>query len=471
MSTGSSFNMKNIIKSKLAVFLLAALCAQPTLTYAEPDAPPAAAEQDLKKVTAYEVWNDLLEVSLTEKSIPLKVVGSDSTFSFGGEKEGSSSMIARVMGPDKAAFTSFVLSLTPENRVKFLSEFLTGISSGKILVKKVFDSTGKQIPLDLRGVTETNVSKLTPEDLQARFNLFLERAGDRSFSFIKPETRRAIAGGRFPGLDKKTSMTGENRRRFYMGFLPLYGDAERYLVNAHATSNGWEMNFKPQPNYGEFEGMITWFRKALSTNGALFEAPGHQWLVFPKRDASPEETAVLESRISETYKAIQAYVVLRGIEGKTNIEIGSHKQVHNDSDVTVNNNDRGVFRSQVDRFRTMDGRSAYNLELRAGTKSDSTRRFVEHALISRYAANDFEGLAAHSSWELIPPGYGTLLKTEPLVKRFGVTALEASRCIENLQTMGGNATKFRTISEGYFVPFWQWENAPYLAPEKVAQLK
>ena len=45
------------------------------------------------------------------------------------------------------------------------------------------------------------------------------------------------------------------------------------------TSKGWEIVFKPMPTYGDFEAN-SWFRNELKNMGKLFQAPGHQRIVF-----------------------------------------------------------------------------------------------------------------------------------------------------------------------------------------------
>ena len=61
----------------------------------------------------------------------------------------------------------------------------------------------------------------------------------------------------------------------------ILGKAQKYVGNAHGTGvNGWEINFKPMETYGEFEEMIKWFKETLKNAGKLFQAPGHQRIVF-----------------------------------------------------------------------------------------------------------------------------------------------------------------------------------------------
>ena len=112
--------------------------------------------------------------------------------------------------------------------------------------------------------------------------------------------------------------------------------AQKYIGDAHGTGvGGWEINFKPMPTYGEFEEMIKWFKESLKNAGKLFQAPGHQRIVFPKPNfdhlPSEQKSAAYElwrQKSSEMFRAIQAYIITRGISGGTGIERGSYKTPH-----------------------------------------------------------------------------------------------------------------------------------------------
>lgn len=126
-------------------------------------------------------------------------------------------------------------------------------------------------------------------------------------------------------------------------------------------------------------------------------------------------------------------------------------------------------------IRAMDERfdagteAAYNLELRSGTKTAKTRRFVEQVLSARYAANEFDDLADIGSWTLVPNEAPT---EADLVRRFKVSRYEASHAISNLKAIHKlSGSMDRYLSPTYWVPFWGWENAPYLSKAKKEQLQ
>ncbi|HAR41080.1 MAG TPA: hypothetical protein DCS07_00350 [Bdellovibrionales bacterium] len=421
--------------------------------------------------TAAEVWNDLQESSLTRKPLPIGVSGSPEVISYGGEKEGSSSIITRIMGPDKKKFAKFVSELSDESRVVFLRNFLNGWAEGTYRNDEVRDVNGMLIRPKGEPLKGVDFDKLGDTELKEHFASWLDSVGDRNFSFIKGPIRRKLFNGDFPGLEKNHHALGKFAKAdFYESWLPLYGPAEKYISSAHATSVGWELNFLPQPSFGEFEEMVDWFRDTLTTGSNRFEAPGHQWLVYPKRPGiTPEKAAQMEGKLAEMYRNTQAYIILKGIEGKSGIEFAQFKAVHADSAFSASHQtSRGVLRLDDDRFGA-GNEPAYNLELRAGTKSDKTRRFTQEVVSARYAAAEFDDLADIKTWNLIASEEVTV---NQLRERFGVSRLEAEKVIDALSNTeilkrGGR----RTIHPLYWVPFWTWENAPYVSSAKRDQLR
>ena len=71
---------------------------------------------------AHNIYIDLLESSITFKASEAKPVGADSAITFGAEKEASSSLITRIMGPSGEAF----LEYGQAQPVEFLRDFMEG---------------------------------------------------------------------------------------------------------------------------------------------------------------------------------------------------------------------------------------------------------------------------------------------------------------------------------------------------------
>ncbi|MFM8314547.1 MAG: amidoligase family protein, partial [Deltaproteobacteria bacterium] len=433
-------------------------------------------EKNPQQPSALDVWNQMVEQSFTQNPKPIAVAGTSGTITFGAEKEGSSGLITRIMGPQSSIFLQLLTRFneTPETHKQlFLVEFLSQFASGKSRAKTVTDSEGKSIPFELSDFKNIDYSKLSIEELEAKFKVWLERTGDQGFSFLKPSTRMQLFKGTFPGLspnlnlDPKWNRSGINPVGNYAQWSPLYGPAQKYIDSAHNTGKGWEINFKKQNSYGEFEAMIDWFRKSLHNAGEDFEAPGHQRLVFPKRNLTPDQTQTQTKQLGELYKNIQAYIVLKGILGQTGIETSNHKSIIQDQSLTNDGHSsgRGVIRLENDRFKS-NGLPTLSIELRSGTKSESTRRLVEQVVASRYAANDFSGLFFERNWVLIPSRQS--LTAEDLVRRFGVSRLESQRALKALTERFHDG---KTMPVDYLVPFWQWEQAPYLSLAKQEFIK
>ncbi|RZA09494.1 MAG: hypothetical protein EOP11_01495 [Proteobacteria bacterium] len=231
------------------------------------------------------------------------------------------------------------------------------------------------------------------------------------------------------------------------------------------------MNFVPQKTYGEHDRMVRWFRETLGVNGELFEAPGHQWNVFaiPKEIAAdPAQLVKFKDGLGETLRAMQTYIILKGIGGRSGMEFSSFKTVHSDGKFA--NSPMNLGRGTV---RTVEGSifgpGLYGVELRAGTKRDETRRILQQALTSRAATGDFSGLAPVDSWALIPKN---ATSADTLGQKLGLDAVTVKKFIEALggiKVSRGDRTK--QLAYDYLLPLWNWEEAPYLSETKKRQLR
>ena len=447
---------------------------------------------------ALDIWNDMTEGSLIQDQKKIYVENikeAGNHIMFGAEKEGSSYLITKIAGLNKKGFRDWVITLPLENHPIFLKNFLSGMASGEYSIGEVKNLAGESVKLDLSDFKNLNFQKMSIVNLFKYFNIFLDRAGDKSFSHIKPEIKRAFYEGQFKGLNKKYNLKQYSLRSKFSEYVPLWGEPEKYISKVLETSVGWEINFKPQDSYGEFEKMISWFRKKLATKNELFDAPGHQWVVFPKtKEAleSKKKALVLLDKLNEIHKNNQAYIVLKAIEGNVDIqyspfkEVQTHKKLFGaieklekveDLDNPSNffrrigtnikmdkthHTKRGVIRLQDDRFK-VEGNNAYNIEFRAGTKNDPTRRKIQKFLISRYAAQELDDLASGKSWVL---NDDEVLDGSKISERMGLKEGEFEKFYRKILKADG-----RLMKRSFLVPFWKWENAPYLTPEKKLQLK
>jgi hypothetical protein len=422
---------------------------------------------------AWDVWADLMESSITHEAKPITVVGTDNVFMFGGEKEGSSSRITRVMSPTAKEFKRRIREMDEARRGTFMKEFVDGFVSGKYRIKKpIIDASGKSYSVDISEFKKIQTANMDATKLSETFNQLVDQMHDQPFAFITQSTRSKIYNADFPGMTNKDAWRVKNYNIDYGNWKPIYGDAEKFLVNAHNTSVGWEMNFKPQKSYGEFEGMIQWYKGALSNQGVLFEAPGHQWLVFPEyKNLSANEAKDLKVRnhLAEIYKNMQAHTVLSGIEGGTGIEVADYKEMIPADYFEGHQTGRGVIRLDRNRFKS-NGMPSFNVEQRAGTKLDKSRRYMQSCLISRYASGEMEDLANGTSYEL------KNFDVKKIAKRFDLTEFEVNQAISNLKDIDlkkykGGELVVQKMNPEFWVPFWEWEKAPYIPKEKADYLK
>jgi hypothetical protein len=331
-----------------------------------PDALPSSAVPTISTKSAADAWAGLVESSLLGTDAELPVSGAVGKFTFGAEKEGSSSMITRVMSPPPEVIKNMVNQMSEPNQRSYLLDFIKNYANGRYRNSPV-DKTGRPIDVpQLEGVSDAQLNAMSTSELLRVHQEWLDKSGLAPFSFLRPQVRQKIFDGTLPGLNSaysKRLLLGEN----YRLWKPLYGKPELYVTNAHPTSVGWEINFVPQPTYAQDGKMIDWFRYELRNGGQLFEAPGHQRMVFPQRTGT-EKTDM--EKLAETYRALQSYVWLRSQEGLSGAEGARYKDLTYDAKAMDHEvGFRHVIRKESNRF----GANTLAVELRAGTKTDETR--------------------------------------------------------------------------------------------------
>ena len=396
--------------------------------------------EDQLPTRAHDVYTELLESGITLEAHSTPVIGTTSSVTFGAEKEGSSALLTKVMGPGGEAFKNYGNAAGET----FQRSFLHAIANENVLEKQVIDQNGVDLSLSATQVQDlkAKIQSATPKEA---FEFFISLTKERPFSYLKSNFRRKL----FNDGVKNVNFTQ---------WVAHYGKSQKYIQSAHglSTKSGWEINFNPMGTYGEFEEMIAWFKTSLKNAGELFEAPGHQRLVFPAPvGKTAEEQLKWKQQVGEMYRHIQAYIIARGILGNTGIETSHYKSVLRDYDFMPDRaSGRGVIRVDTPGRFVADH---YSIELRAGTKDAEVQQFVEQVITARIAAADFQGLSNLDSWELIPSSPGT----EDLVSRFKVTPEVAAKFFQHTSE----------LSPGFDMALWHWENAPYMQAKKALLLQ
>lgn len=413
-----------------------------------------SSDDEINNRSAYQVYGELQESGVGFNARALQVVGTEANeglaggVTWGAEKEASSWLILKAMGPSSEDFSGWIKGLDDENREKFLRDFLVNYvkdangyrtfrtEDGTVidLARDVKDVEGNAKTLDLSLLKEVDLAHASLSELDEKFDTLIAQMDNKPMSFIKPNIRSKLWKASLPGLQ------GSEFPKYFRGYVPNFGPAEKYISDSHGTGvGGWEINFKPMGTYGEFEEMVSWFRGELKNAGELFQAPGHQRMVFQRH---PD---LNEGKLADVYRSIQALIVLDGIRGRTGIESANFKSVQTDDELASLYTGRGVIRLEADRF----GENTMAVEFRAGTKDLRLARFLQTTLAARIAANDFEGIKEISKYKMLPEGmsYGSW-EAKDLVKRFKVKKKVAEAAIYNLENAG--------IKAGYTVPLWNW---------------
>lgn len=411
--------------------------------------------------SAFEIYSQLQEsaTSFNTKAVLVEgqaIDGLRGGVTWGGEKEASSFLLTRVMGPNSTSVKSTVSSMSEGARKEFLQDFLSNYvknangyrtyrtEEGVVidLARDVVDVDGNPKVLDLTGLQGIDFNTAELDVLEEKFGSLIDQMDDRPLTFMKPTWRRKFFKGELPG------QSGPLPKSYY-DWVPHFGPAQKHIDAAHGhgggVGGGWEINFKPMDTYGEFEEQVAWFRKSLKNAGKLFQAPGHQRMVFRRH------SQLQEQKLSEFYRAIQALIVVDGIKGKTGIETANYKDVQTDNTLRSLSSYRGVIRLEGDRF----GANTMAVEFRAGTKDLRLARFVQTALAARVSTNDFSGITDIDSYKLFDGGW---LEADELAQRFSVSEDIAEKAIDNLSG----------INDEFILPFWHWESEglPFLSKEK-----
>jgi hypothetical protein len=430
--------------------------------------------QDAPAQSAYDVYADLQDAATSFNARALMVgddlaiEGMDAGVTYGAEKEASSSLLTRIMTPPSSTVQDMVNKMPDESRSAFLKDFFSNYlknangyrtfknDEGVIIdyATDVADIDGNPKIIDLEVFRGLDVENASLAELESKFTQWLGMTDDRPLSFLKPAVRTKMFHGKLPGMSDMYRLKGSNYE--YSSWVATWGKAQKYIRDAHGhgggQGGGWEINFLPQQSYGEFEEMVMWFRTELKNAGKLFQAPGHQRMVFRKH---PD---LDEARLSETYRAIQALIVVDGIQGGTGIEKANYKSVQTDEALKSLNTTRGVIKLEGERW----ARDTHGVEFRAGTKDIRAARFYQTVLAARVATNDFSGMSSIDDYALYD---GSSFQASQLAQRFDVPEEKAQKAIDNLNRA--------SIKASFTLPFWKWEDEgiPFISDTKKKFMK
>lgn len=442
--------------------------------------------------STYEIFQRLRESALTHDAMPVRVLrGSEEVnwglVTYGAEKEGSSARLVRVAGPNAESFLDAVRSSDEMSQERFLRSFFGEMLSSQ--KPEVQDIEGRYIRAAIDFTSLEQISNASTSDLMHSFERWLAQTSDAPYSFMKLNLRRKLFYGELAGMENIITKLNDFNRGQWGALL---GEPQTSILGVQAQNtiqNGWEINFKPQKSYGEFERMVIWFRQVMGSSSELFQSPGHHRLVFPRPEfESPMQKIAFNQGMAEMYKTTQAYAVLRGIRGKTGINMGQWKFMMSDVQMAaLNRRANEIFRLEQDYIAP----GTMSFEMRAGTKDPEVQRFIQQVVTARVANQDFSDLASHRSWELLAHqnvvgGYPNdspnpefpqhqIYNLERTSERFDISQDTVRKAFDNLSSIE-RRPQFGTVKRvfllpEFWAPLWSWENAPFIGDGKKDLLK
>jgi hypothetical protein len=397
-------------------------------------APSYAAAARKPKATAFDVFQLMYDqtINLEAKEITVSGSGNKTPISFGAEKEGSSAKILRIMSPDNRTAIKF-FNLNEEFSKKFIPEFL----AGQHRVKNVIDINGKPVNLNepAEYLKSFDWQECTGREFQQAikdFSLIFPRS---PFSFIDMKNREIF----FNGVPAEL--------RVYREWEPLIGEPEKYIMAlTNEVNDGWEVNFKPQKTYADFEKMQTWFRTLMGSHGQLFEAPGHQRVVMPViRFKNPQKMQEFEDKAAEVSRVLRTYLVLDSIAKKTSFVSGKYSDIWSDATLSGFSMDtRGPLRLEKNRFYP----NSIGVEFRMRMGNEKTRRFTQAIYASRLATNDMADLARLSDYNLFE--IDSMYSNE-IAERFDLSVKVIDKALANSQ-MTNDVYDRKRVHSSFLMP-------------------
>lgn len=432
---------------------------------------------------AYEIFYQMLDQTIDLEAREIYPGIEKTPVTFGAEKEGSSSKILRIMSPANESLTE-VVSRYPDKAIPLLRELLSGRMFSR---EPVIDKEGKTFVINQEALQELRAidwsrfenqpkdqyEQIADENLRAELKAAAAKIPTAFpkpfFAFLKKKDRKAI--WETPHFNAGYAKDGTKMFRNYDSWLPLPGEPELYIYKGHEELNkGWEVIFKPQRTYADFEKQMMWFREKMGTGTQLFEAPGHNRVVMPRIPLAPDQQDAFKGRAAELNRMLLSYIVLRGLKGNTGLFGGKHKAIPSEGDLANLVTGRGPIRLELNRFYE----NSIGVEFRAGMKDDLVRRFSQAVYTSRLASNQMSDLAQLKDYNLIPMDIypadheKAWQPVEWKAEDYGVDKELFDKAMANFKKI--RTRHNREVARTWLVPLWQWWNAPFLAG-KAPELK
>ena len=369
--------------------------------------------------SAYDVHSKLLEeISLLSKR-PLY-----SGIQWEAWDEGKDDSITRLVSPNATNLAHFVNALPLHNRQLFLKDFFTNYLNGKKSYRVFEDQRGRIIDLSL--MVQDSLGRLLTLDLNrlafkggvedASLNLLEEKwadwlamTRDSPLSFLSPMAKSKLFYGDMNGLYGKGI-------DYTQGYRPIFGIPEKYIAKLHVDKDKqWFLELVPQENFGAFERMLTEIRNF----SPLFLAPKYNRIIFKNFTS---RNVPLE-KVKHFVHILQLFTVLRSTARYRPVSLETFK--------------RSLSQKHTFSFKG----DHLSVTFFLGMKNIKTRRFVHTALVGRIVTNDWEGLDDLFAWN-------------PLQGK------------EELSSDSIPETFKQTRRSHHFIPFWNWQQAPFLGAHK-----
>lgn len=449
----------------LAVLSMAAIFLTAQITHAE---------------TSFEIYSRLLEQSTTLKAQPIYIENSSDKrpITFGGEKEGSSALLTRIAGPKQDELITYF------NQNQILAKsIMERFLMGQIMIPEVTDKNGQiQKPKIDFTLNELTKAQINSKEMIKLIGRFVRGLGISPFSFLTYPARKEIFDHDKANPERPSHYPSQLRQ--YEQWMPILGEAEKYILSLETTGSGWEIQFQPQKSYGEFEKMNLWFRTTLGGKYKLFEAPGHQWLVLPtpkfnrySDTISNEKLNEFHQKSYELFRWSQAYILITGLTGKTGVLQSYHKEVLDDNELSyrfkkfVSNqetrSDKGII--SIGKSNLFDG--SLELEQRAGTKDFQTRNFLQTSLAARLANQDFSGISDFYQYSIFPhfgsrfTYFGDRIKNHllPILSQQSQDTMIPEDLYVKVTSQLRRIKKTENRLDITRIPlFWNWNDVPFL---------
>ena len=416
---------------------------------------PTLAQTPAEGRSAYQAYIQLLEEKLFLHKTKHQI---QSSISWSARQTGTSSLLTRMMSPSAQTLRKLIDSLSPLEQTNFLSDFFyhylvtgkyridTKIDSAIVdLAFNVVDQSGQTLGIDLNQFDKKE-TRSSLQHLRKKWEQWLAMTRDRPFSFLSRLARDKFFLGQIDGLGglidpKNNSIFGD----YGKDWRPLFGTPEKYIEQLTNSEKGWELHFKARPSYAHFRQMLT----EIQSHGPLYHPslgmPQWQSLTF-EGDSSLEKILAQTIRWSWALYALDEIarerIVTDKILEKLNAPVEELIRIE-----SVGNN-----------------RRRYTVEFRFQTDTPM-RRFLQETLTARILSGDWQSMN-DLDFRLAPREENPSITLEKFLSRW-------PKWNSYSQQVQGQVREYLLTGQEnhHFVPFWNWEQAPFLSAQKKALLE